>query len=102
MRKQSIFFYTQFFPGLIFFSYSSAEKKGIKRTELARGIIYQLHNENYDSVFTNFSRLIAEFPSQPEGYFTMANAYGTFVRYYRIRKYESEFNRMIDSIILIS
>lgn len=102
MNRYLILFFTQLHIGFIFFSYSSAEKIGIGRSKLIKKIIYQLHNEEYDSVFANSSLLMAEFPSRPEGYFLMANAYGTFMRDYRIRKYESEFNSMIDSTFLIS
>ena len=102
MNRYLILFFTQLNIGFIFFSYSSAEKIGIGRSKLIKKIIYQLHNEEYDSVFANSSLLMAEFPSRPEGYFLMANAYGTFMLDYRIRKYESEFNSMIDSTFLIS
>jgi len=72
------------------------------RDSLILRTIENIQREKYDTVFTLTESLQKKFPNDPSGYFLAADAYQTIMRDYRVRKYEAEFDSLINLSVDIS
>ena len=63
--------------------------------------IHQIHTEQYDSALSTFDRLILHYPDHPVGYFCKAGTYKTVMQNYRINRFESEMDSLLDMAIQI-
>jgi tetratricopeptide (TPR) repeat protein len=72
------------------------------RDSLIRKIIENIQRQDYDTVFVLTGFLQTRFPDDPSGYFLEADAYQTIMRDYRVRKYEAEFDSLINLAVEIS
>lgn len=72
------------------------------RDSLIGKIINGIQNEKYGTVFELTDLLQKEFPDDPSGYFLEADAYQTIMRDYRVRKYETEFDSLINLAVEVS
>ncbi len=63
---------------------------------LIKQSIEQLNREVVDSVLINSAFLRKQCPADPNGYFLAADVYQTIMRDYRVRRYESKFDSLIN------
>ena len=72
------------------------------RDSLIRKTLENIQKQNYETVFALTGLLQKRFPEDPSGYFLAADAYQTIMRDYRVRKYEVEFDSLINLAVEVS